>query len=152
MRILLGVVVLISPVLLIAYLIGSLILSGGQVGPAKDPMWGVVIPYPLFVVSTMQLVVVGSLSVALAIAVAVTTRLADVPRVNRLIGPTVASLICAFGWALATPENPTRFNDGVIGTQWHTSVFSIVALGILLLAMRVARSREPARSDQGGIR
>ncbi|MFK3676827.1 hypothetical protein ACI2IP_03815 [Microbacterium sp. NPDC090218] len=148
-RVAFGVAVLVPPALLVAYLIGSLIFSGGRVSEAKDPMWGVVIPYPLFVVPTMPLVVIGLLAVVLAIAVAVTTRASDVPGVRGLIGPTAAAAVCAFGWALATPQDPTRFNDGFIGTQWYASIFFLVALGVLLLGIVAARSRERAHSSAG---
>ncbi|WP_136040483.1 MULTISPECIES: hypothetical protein [unclassified Microbacterium] len=145
-----GVVVLVPPTLMVSYLIGSLIFSGGQVGEAKDPMWDVVFPYPLFVVPTTPLVIIGLLAVIFAIAVAVTTRASDVPGVRRLIGPTVAAAVCAFGWALATPEDPTRFNNGFIGTQWTTSFYFLVALGVLLLGIVAARARARSRESARG--
>lgn len=141
-RVVFGVVVLVPPALMLAYLIGSLMFSGGQVVEVKNPMWGAIFPYPLFVVPTTPLVVIGVLSVVLAIAVAVTTRASDVPHVRGLIGPTAAAAVCSFGWALATPQDPARFNDGVIGTQWFASIFCMVALGVLLLGILGARSRE----------
>lgn len=143
-RILFGVVAFVPPALLVAYLIGSLVFSGGQVGEARGPMWDVVVPYPLFSVPTTPLIVIGVLAVVLAIAVAVTTRAIDVPGVRRLIGPAAASVVSAFGWALATPQDPVRLNDGVIGTQWIASLLFLGAIAVLLLGIWAALSKERA--------
>lgn len=145
-RVVFGLVVLVAPALAIAFLVGSLILSGGKASDAMDTKWGVVVPYPLFMVPTVVLVALGVVSIALALGVALTNRRVDELRVRRLIGPTLASAVCAFGLSLTAPEDPTRFNDGVIGTQWTASFYFVAALGVLLLGILAARSRERARA------
>ena len=145
-RVVFGLVVLVAPALAIAFLVGSLILSGGKASDAMDTKWGVVVPYPLFMVSTVVLVALGVASIALALGVALTNRTVDELRVRRLIGPTLASAVCAFGLSLTAPEDPTRFNDGFIGTQWTALFYFLAALGVLLLGIVAARARVRARA------
>ncbi|QYG12026.1 MULTISPECIES: hypothetical protein [Microbacterium] len=145
-RVLFGLVVLVAPALAIAFLLGSLILSGGKASDAMDTKWGVVVPYPLFMVPTGVLVALGIASIALALGVALTNRTVDELRVRRLIGPTLASAVCSFGLSLTSPEDPTRFNDGFIGTQWIASFYFLAALGVVLLGIVAARARVRSRA------
>lgn len=144
-RVILGVVVLVPPALLVVFLVGSLIFSGGQVSESMDTKWGVVFPYPLFAVPATLLIALGVASIVLAVVVAVTNRFSDEERVRRLIGPIVASAISSVILAGAVPDGGTRWGDAFIGSQWIASLFFVAALAVLLLGMLASRSRARAR-------
>jgi len=139
-------VVLVPPALLVVFLVGSLIFSGGQVSETMDTKWGVVFPYPLFAVPKTLLVILGVLSIVLAVGVAVTNRRSDEERVRRLVGPIAASAVSSVILAGVVPEDPTRWGDAFIGTQWIASIFFVVALGVLLLGIAAARARSRERA------
>ncbi|MCK8467205.1 hypothetical protein M0722_08395 [Microbacterium sp. KSW4-16] len=141
-----GVVVLVAPALLVAFLVGSLIFSGGKASETMDTKWGVVFAYPLFEVPKPLLVILGAMSILLAVGVAATNGRSNEEGVRRLIGPIAASAVSSVILAGVVPENPTRWGDAFIGTQWVAAIFFVVALAVLLLGILAARSRERARA------
>jgi len=152
LRIALGTVAVIPAALIVAYLVGSLILSGGKVSEPMNTKWDVVLAYPLFVVPTLPLVVIGALAIALALGVALTSTASDSSGIQRLIGPLMASAGAGFLFALLTPDAATRWGDRFIGTQWFGSVLSIVAVAVLSVGMLVARARASTQPGGGDAR
>lgn len=145
-----GVVVLVPPAMLIAFLVGSLIFSGGKASDTMDTKWGVIFPYPLFEAPKALLIVLGVAAIVLAIVVAATNRRSDEDGVRRLIGPVAASAVSSVILAGVAPEDPARWGDAFIGTQWIASIYFLVALGVLLLGLAVARARARSRESARG--
>lgn len=152
LRIALGIVAVLPAALIVAYLVGSLILSGGKVSEPMDTKWDVVRPYPLFVVPTVPLVIIGALAIVLAIAVALTSRASDSHRVQRLIGPLLASAVGGFLFSILTPDAAVRMGDRFMGTQWIGSVLSVIAVAVLSVGMLAVRARESGRTEQDDVR
>ncbi|MBS1696795.1 MAG: hypothetical protein JST25_00120 [Actinobacteria bacterium] len=148
-RIAYAVVAVLPAAALVAFLVGSLFLSGGKVSDSARQMWAPVVPYPLFVVPTTALVIWGIGAVALAVGVVVTMRSGDEPRVQRLFGPTLASAVAAFLLSFLTPDGGVRRGDTFIGDQWIGTIFSIAALAVLLVGLGVRRSRQRVASSTG---
>lgn len=147
-RVAYAVVAILPPAILILFLVGSLFFSGGQVSAGMDPKWGIVWAYPLFVVPTVLLVALGAVLVVLAIILAATARDADVPGLRGLVGPTMASIVAAIGFALLVPDGGTRTGDVTFGDQWRGAVVCSVALVILLIGIAVARTRPQDRQSR----
>ncbi|GAA2987797.1 hypothetical protein JOD63_002089 [Microbacterium terrae] len=126
---------------LVVYLVGSLILSGGQVSETTEAIWGVVIPYPLFVVPTWVLVGAAIVSVVLVVVVVASARADDILGLRGLIGPTVAAIIASLGFALLTPDAGRRMGDAVWGGQWVAAVISAASLLILVVGTQLVRAR-----------
>jgi len=140
-RVVYAVVAIVSPAILIVFLVGSLFFSGGQVSASMDPKWGVVWAYPLFAVPTVLLVALGVALSLLAVILAATARGEDVPGLRGLLGPTVASIVAAIGFALLVPDGGTRTGDVTFGDQWWGAAAAAVALVILLIGIAVGRTR-----------
>jgi len=148
MRVLFAFVVITPAAVAVVYLIGSLILSGGKVSASMDTKWDVIRPYPLFVVPTTALAVLGVIAILLALGVAASTRAADAERVQRLVGPALASAVCCFGLSLVAPDAGTRLGDTVIGGQWIGSILNLVALAIIVIALVAARGKHPLHEKE----
>lgn len=144
-RVVYAVVAIVAPAILIVFLVGSLFFSGGQVNAGMDPKWGVVWAYPLFAVPTVLLVALGLLLSLLAVIVAATARREDVLGLRGLLGPTVASIVAAIGFALLAPDGGTRTGDVTVGDQWWGAVAAAGALVILIIGIAVGRTK----SQQG---
>lgn len=125
------------------FLVGSLILSGGQVSESTTVKWDVAVPYPIFVVPTIVLVALAAASVVFAVAAAASARRDDVLGLRGLIGPTVAAAISAVGFAGLTPEDGVRLGDAIWGAQWRAAPISALALIILLIGIGIASRRRP---------
>ena len=136
-----AVVVIVPAAIVVVFLVGSLILSGGQVSETMDAKWAVVVAYPLFAVSTALLVALAALSVVLAIVVVATARADDLPGLRGLIGPTVAAIISSVLLSGLVPDGGTRVGDVVWGDQWIAAPISAVALVILLAGTAIVKSR-----------
>lgn len=143
------VITVIPPIALVVYLIGSLLLSGGQVSASMDTKWDPVIPYPLFPVPTAILVGLAAISAVLALIVAVSARAGDELGQRGLLGPTAAAMVSAFGFSLLVPDGGTRSGDTVFGQQWVAAVVYTAALVVLLVgvAASTAKSRRRRGAD-----
>lgn len=146
-RTLSAIAAIVPPAILVVFLVGSLIFSGGQVSASMDPKWGIVWSYPLFPVPAIVLIALAAASIVLALVVAATARAGDVPGIRGLLGPTAAAIVSAIVLSVIVPDGGTRSGDTVIGDQWIAAVLSGVALVILLLGIAVARARSRDRQS-----
>lgn len=132
-----AVVAIVPPAALVVFLVGSLILSGGQVSETTNGIWGVAVPYPLFVMPAIIMIVLAAASVVLAVVSALTARREDVPGLRGLIGPTIAAAIAAVLFAGLTPEDGARVGDAVWGAQWTAAPISALAVLVVLVGIGV---------------
>ncbi|MDQ1215221.1 hypothetical protein [Microbacterium arborescens] len=117
-----AVVAIVPPAALVVYLVGSLILSGGQVSETTGVKWSVAVPYPLFVMPAVVLIALASASVAAAIA--------------------------AVLFAGMAPERGVRVGDAVWGAQWNAAPISALAVMILVVGIAVVSRRSPAAGSR----
>ncbi len=132
-----AVVAVVPPGALVMFLLGSLILSGGQVSETTNVKWGVAVPYPLFVMPAIVMIVLAAASVVLAVVSVLTARRENVPGLRGLIGPTIAAAIAAVLFAGLTPQEGTRVGDAVWGTQWTAAPISGLAVLVVLVGIGV---------------
>ncbi|GEP49321.1 hypothetical protein FVP74_03830 [Microbacterium saccharophilum] len=143
----LAVVAILPPAALVVFLVGSLLLSGGQVSASMDTKWDAVRPYPLFAVPTVVLVVLAVVSVVLALLVAVTARAGDETGLRGLVGPLVGAIIAAILFAVLIPDGGTREGDITVGGQWIAAIVSAAALGAVLLGAAGAAAKSRAQGQ-----
>ncbi|MCP2635103.1 hypothetical protein K0817_000805 [Microbacterium sp. HD4P20] len=137
-------VAVLPALILVVFLVGSLILSGGQVSPTMDTKWDAVVAYPLFPVPTPLLVGLAIASVALVVLVVATAWPGDLPGLRGLIGPTVSAIIAAVLLSGLVPDEGRRYGDVVWGGQWVAGLISLAALVVLLAAIAFIHSRNPS--------
>lgn len=143
-----AVVAIVPPAALVVYLVGSLILSGGQVSETTSVKWSVAVPYPLFVMPAIVLIALAAASVVLAVVSVATSRRGDVSGLRGLIGPTVAAAIAAVLFAGMAPERGVRVGDAVWGAQWNAAPISALAVMILVVGILVVSRRSPATGSR----
>ncbi|MGU3358550.1 hypothetical protein ACLBWJ_14945 [Microbacterium sp. M4A5_1d] len=136
-----AIVAVIPSVALIVFLVGSLILSGGQVSESTRAKWAVAAPYPLFVMPAGVLIALAGAFVVLAVVSVATARRDDVPGLRGLIGPGIAAAIAAVLFAGMTPERGVRAGDMVWGAQWTAAPISALAVVILVVGIAVLSRR-----------
>lgn len=132
---------LVPPVLLVVYLVGSLLFTGGQVSEAMDPIWDQVLPYPLFAMPAVVLIVPAAISLILAVCLVSVCRAEDVLRLRGSIGPTAAAIMSSIGFAALVPDGGSRYAYGGLGDQWVAAALFAASLVVLLVGIALARVR-----------
>ncbi|MBT2500710.1 hypothetical protein J7E25_16565 [Agromyces sp. ISL-38] len=160
---------LIPTVIFIAFLIGSLLLSGSQALPDDRPRYDVIVPFPIFVVPEWVSVFLGVVAAALVVPLLVTTKIVQAPQLNAAfaysIGATVANLYFAFTFPassgmIAKPSDPMVY----LGAHWIGAALAaacvvVVAARAIPFSVRYDRLRRaglisdmfvPLRDDEPG--
>lgn len=131
-------VLLVLPAALVAYLVGSLALTGGQVGPARPPIWHAVLPFPLFPTPMWLAVPVAALGALAATTWALAT-------IGRWPGPVT-------GWLGPLGANAVALLvfRGVTGAAWAVAGIGLAALGVaaVTLVARLVLSDAPRERVQ----
>ena len=120
---------LVPPLLLVLYLVGSLLLSGGRVLPNGHEIWDAVVPWPLFVVPEWLSITLSAVGLALVIPLVVTTRLPDTPQLNALFSYTTAAAVSS--WFFSNSFNA----DGLPERHWIASVMAIICIVVILVRL-----------------
>ena len=142
---LLVVVAALPPAALVVFLVGSLLLSGGQASATMDATWDVVVPYPLFTVPAAVLLVFAAVSVVLAVLVVLTARRGDGVGLRGLLGPLLAATVSSMILSGVAPDGGTRHGDVIWGDQLMAAPLSAAAVVIVLVgAVWVGRRRSAA--------
>lgn len=129
---------LLPALLLIAFLIGALLFSGGQVGAGQSPNWDVVIPFPVFPVPAWLLIGFGGVGVLLAAVWAVRSRDDEALALSGALGVTIAACVASMFFGLAF------LGDAALaGPFWAGMVLAAVSATILTItaAVRGRRAR-----------
>jgi len=136
------VVAVLPPAALVVFLVGSLLLSGGQASATMDVKWDVVVPYPLFTVPAVVLLVLAAVSVVLAILVVLTARRGDEVGLRGLFGPLIAATLSSVILSGVAPDGGTRRGDVIWGDQLMAAPLSAAAVVIVIVgAVWVGRRR-----------
>lgn len=130
---------------LIVYLLGSLVFTGGQIAASRSPMWGEVLDYPLFSFPGWLSLAVSLCGLLLAVPVAVLSRVRDSGRAGGAFSATGAATVSSamFAWMLPSAgaeEAAMRWTAaGIDGAV--TVVLMIIALILAVIDDR-RRKRE----------
>lgn len=132
---------LIPPGILLVFLVGSLILSGGQVAPGAPANWDVVVPFPLFPVPGWLLGGLGAVALALAIAWAWASTAAEAAALSGALGVTMASSVASLFFALVFAGDPLG------GFHWIGMVLALLSAAVLLITSFARTRRDGAGHD-----
>ncbi|UUE21145.1 hypothetical protein [Microbacterium sp. J1-1] len=131
---------------LIAYLVGSLLLAGGQIAAGRAPMWGVAIDYPVFSFPGLLSLAVSVIGLILAVAVLATARVKDSGRVGGAFAATGAATASSamFAWMLPSDEATEAT------LRWAAAGVDVAATLLLMVAALIFAVRDDrARKSEG---
>ncbi|MGO4490445.1 hypothetical protein [Microbacterium sp. 2RAF4] len=128
---------------LIVYLVGSLLLTGGQIAAGRAPMWGVAIDYPLFSFPGLLSLTVSVIGLLLAVAVLATARVKDSGRVGGAFAATGAAAASSamFAWMLPS-EGATEATLRWAAAGVDGAATLLLMIAALILAVRDDRARQ----------
>lgn len=138
----------------VVYLLGSLALTGGQVAAKGSPIWGEVLPFPLFSPPGWLMLAVSVIGVLLIIPVLALARLADAGRIVGAFSATAAATAASFFFAWSQPEAIPLDTS----LRWSAAFVDASVLAVLLVVAGVvaylsdrqrARDGLPLRRDAG---
>ena len=140
MHTILAIVAILPPAALIAFLVGSLLLSGGQVTPGAGAKWDAVVPYPLFGMPAIVLLVLAAASVVLAVVLVLTARRGDHLGLRGLLGPLLGAVVAALGFSVFVPDGDGGrgdvFGDQLMAVPVSAAAFVIVLVGAVWVGRR----------------
>jgi hypothetical protein len=141
---------LVTPALLVLYLVGSLVLTGGNVMPGGSPNWDEVYPSPVFPVPGWLVVVptvVGSLS---AVVVVGASRTADASRLIGLLGYTFGAALSEIAFLFVFAGDTRIWDTGYgIGFAAAALASAAVLIAVLTLAPGAERLRRAELARAG---
>jgi len=120
-----SILALIQPLLLVLYVSGSFIFTGGQVLPDSVPFYDQVYGFPVFPVPAWLVFALAALLLAGVIVLVATSQVLDAPRLTGLFGPAIASAVATVLFLL------TR-TDGAAPGYLIALVLNVVSLVVVL--------------------
>ncbi|MBM6405789.1 hypothetical protein JQN72_16215 [Phycicoccus sp. CSK15P-2] len=130
--------------LYVGYLLGSLVLTGGQVTPDGSPLWQEVYDYPVFTPGTALLVVPAAAGAGLAVPIALSAQAEDTVALGGLWGPTAAAAFCSLTFLVTTSPDDGGPHAGV------SLGFTLAGLVVLVVAT-LRHLGENGRLRQDGL-
>lgn len=131
---------------LLAYLLGSMLLSGGQIVASRGPMWGAVVDYPLFTFPGWASLVVAIVGVILVVPVLVYARATDDNRVGAAFRLTAAAAGASFMFAWMLPS----VSSWELTFRWLAfGVDAAVAVVVMIVSFALAIRSDRDRAQRG---
>lgn len=135
--------------LLLAYIVASMVLAGGQLGPTKPPIYDAVLDWPVFQVPGWLVAAAAVVSSLCALVVVVTATDDEQQRVGmlmRLVG--AGSIIVPWSFALAWPDHagvvPYPSDESEVGWTLGASWFA-APVGLVPFIVAAVRFRRIQR-------
>ena len=134
------VCLLIPVALLILFLVGSLLFTGGKVLQEGDTIWDDVWSFPVFPVPAWLLLVPAVVSALLVVPFVVTTPVADAPRIAARFGQALAAGLAAVFFAFAFPASDgfvamPEAGDGYLGLHLVAALITVVVVLVLAVGL-----------------
>lgn len=147
--IIVAAVTMLSPAaLLLAYLLGSLALTGAQVIADRPPAWRPVVDWPVFTVSPWITVLLATVALAAVLHQARRATVTGALVLTTLLGWAAASAGASWFFALALPP-AALVGEPVLGRSDHLLAAGI---GMLVIAVLIARLVTVGRSHDRLVR
>lgn len=142
---------LVPAALLLAFLIGSVVLSGGQVTAEKSPWgwWDVVVQFPIFVVADWLSIAIAVVAALILIPLVVLTRAATSGAMMTVFAysglASLANLFFAWTFPEQTGDFPLQNSPGLFaGLHWVAAVIS-AGCGLVGLVFGLIYAKEADR-------
>lgn len=131
----------IASVLFVAYVLGSLALTGGRVAYGTSPLWAPVVDWPLFVVPAEVLIWLAALGIGAFVVMARLVRGLEVRRVLRALRiGGLGFVVGPLGFTFAQPRvvGEDRFGVALTEPGWHwiAAVIGVAGVVVMLLLAR----------------
>lgn len=141
-------------VVLLAFIVGSLIFTGGRVGEAQNTNWDEVWRWPVFPVPAWILIVPAIVRAFVVLPMCIRTPAARANILLGAVGPTFAAGGSAVLFMFLFPADDGPFpmpdpDDGSLGWHWVALVPTVFSLVVLIIAVAV-KGREYERIRLSG--
>jgi hypothetical protein len=149
-----GIAAMTPVALMLIFLVGSLVLSGAQVGPGGRSVYGALVRFPLFVVPDWLSIGCAIVATVLVVPLVVTTSVGYGGRLVGMVQLTCGSLVADGFFSLAfpaptglwkTPANP----DVYLGAHLVGAGLSLLCI-IILVVRTIATNGEYWRLRRAG--
>lgn len=127
---------LIPVLLMLILIVGTLLLSGAQMGYNKPQIFAPLIPFPMFVVPAWLSVACAGIGLLTVVPFAATTKAPEAPWLLSAFaysaGSAIASLVFAYFFPELTAEGRAPA-EGIIGAHWIASIISAACIPVILI-------------------
>lgn len=143
---------LVPVALFLAYLVGSLVFVGARLGESQSPVWGEILPWPVFFVPAWLIVVPALIGAALVVPLCIRVPAALVGGLTGAMGPAMGAVLASAGFGLLFPASDglLPLSDGeYLGSQAAAVPFGVFSVAVLA-ATAAAKGREYDRLLRSG--
>jgi hypothetical protein len=133
--------VLVQAGILVAFLVGSLLLSGAQVTAGGDPAWDAAVPFPVFPVPSWLLTALALIGLAAALVWAVTARPADASALTGVVGPAVAGAFAPGFFMFAFADDGVPLGDYGIALAIGAATVIVLFVAAVVHGARADRTK-----------
>lgn len=150
------VCLLIPVALLVLFLVGSLVFTGGQVLQEGDTIWADVWSFPVFPVPSWLLIVPAAVSALLVVPFVATTPVAQAPRIAARFGQALAAGLASVFFAFAFPAADgfvamPDAGDGYLGLHLAAAVITVVVVLVLAVGLFVKGGAHDRARREGHV-
>lgn len=138
----------------------SILLAGGQIGPSANPVWGVVVPWPVFPIPVWLVVALGCIPPIASLILVPKARPEHFMQLNYLLGLTVIlfGLVPVALSRLFPATNGPIFDDNHpdlrIANHWWAAVPQVITVVLLIFGMirvNIQERREAKAHDAAAV-
>lgn len=142
--------------ILVAFIAGSLLFTGGQVGPLQDAPWDQVWSWPVFPVPAWLLIVLAAVGAAAVIPLCLLTAVAQTPHLFTAIGQAFAGIVAGLLFAgmfpvsdglIPMPGDSTEY----LGLHWVAAALSAFSIVVLIIAVSLKAGRYERMRKSGNL-
>lgn len=130
-----------NALVLVAFIAGSMIFTGGQVAESETTKWEPVWYWPVFVVPPWLLIVPAAVAAIVVVPMCILTPAAQAPRIIGALGVTGAAIASEVIFMLMFPADSGLFplpEEGTyLGLHWIALALSVLCLPVLIVAIVV---------------
>lgn len=122
---------------LVAFIVGSMLFTGGQMGESDTTKWQPVWYWPVFPVPAWLLIIPAAIAAIVVIPLCIVTPAAQAPRLLGGIGVTAASAVSAIVFMIMFPSDsgvfPLGDGDTYLGLHWIALALTLWCAPLLII-------------------
>jgi ABC-type Fe3+ transport system permease subunit len=139
---------LVAVAVLLAFILGSMVFTGGQVQPDASPNWSQAWSWPVFPVPTWLTIVPAAVGALIVVPVAVALTRSDPSRQVGRWGQTFPAVVSPVAFAGLFPAaSGSFFASHSFAAALSAFSFAVLTVGVVVSLVEERRTRPPATSD-----